>query len=166
MSLPLLPARIAFPVQPSTVNVLALAPAVRLTVSIPASVSLPRPASVVPVSVKSTFADSVTMSSPPPPSKASLPARPVNVSSPPRPNRVLPRAFPWSVSANPVPVTFSIPSAVESVNDNPDTTTCVVVSERSTLTPPLARVVKSSVSLSALPISEIVTTADSVPLKT
>ena len=76
------------------------------------------------------------------------------------------RAFPTSVSANAVPATFSRPVSLDSVSDKPDTTACAVVTARSTVTPPLARLVKSSVSVSAFATSTIVTLADSVPTKT
>ena len=66
-----------------TVNVLTPLPAVRFAPSIPARVSLPTPVSVVEVSVKSTSADSTTVSIPSPPAKESLPAPPLKVSSPP-----------------------------------------------------------------------------------
>ena len=76
------------------------------------------------------------------------------------------RAFPMSVSANAVPTTFSIPVSLESVSVRPDTIACAAVDARSTLTPPLARAVKSSVSVSALAPSTIVTFTAAVPAKT
>ena len=79
---------------------------------------------------------------------------------------MLARVLPTRESAKAVPVTFSIPVSVESVSVSPDTSVCAVVRARSTLMPPLARFVKSSVSLSASASSMIVTLADSVPVKT
>ena len=130
----------------------------------PASRSVPRPASPVAVSVKSTFPDSITVSEPLPPSRLSFPPRPVRVSSPASPTSRLPRAFPWSVSANAVPVTFSRPVDVESVSVSPDTTVWAAVTAKSMLTPPVNRFAKSSVSLSVFAPSTTVTLADSVPL--
>ena len=164
MSFPAPPERTALPVQPSTVIVFAPAFPVRLTLSMPASRSVPRPASPVAVSVKSTFPDSVTVSEPLPPSRLSFPPRPESVSSPATPESVLPRAFPWSVSANAVPVTFSIPVVLESVSVSPEPTAWAAVTARSMLTPPLNRFEKSSVSLSVFAASTIVTLADSIPL--
>ena len=174
MSLPAPPVRRALPVQFCTVNVFAPLAAVRMTPSIPASVSLPRPVRVEGVSVKSASADTTTVSVPSPPSRLSLPAPPVNVSSPTRPasasspvrpSNVLSLAFPRIVSASTVPMTFSIPLSLDSVSANPDTTAWAVVTARSRLTAPLASAVKSSVSVSASATSTIVTLPDSVPEK-
>ena len=172
--MPAPPERIALPVQALSVNVFAPLPAVRLTVSMPASESVPRPTSPAAVSVKSTSADSTMVSVPSPPSKLSSPAPPVNVSSPvrpasvsspARPARVLSLAFPRMVSACAVAMTFSIPVALESVTVNPATSVWAVVTARSRFTPPLRRPETSSVSISASVISTIVTLADSVPEK-
>ena len=154
------------PVQLCTVNVFTPLPAVRFTLSIPASVSVPIPASVVGVSVKSTSADATTVSVPAPPTHVSFPARPENVSSPARPESELSLVFPTSVSANAVPVTFSIPLALESDSDKPATSVCAVVTARSIVTPPFNSPVKSSVSASVSAPSTIVTLAASVPVKT
>ena len=62
-------------------------------------------------------------------------------------------------------MTFSIAWSLDSVTVNPDAAVCVVVTARSTVTPPLAKLVKSSVSASASAISTIVTVAESVPAK-
>ena len=90
----------ALPVQPSTVNVLALAPAERLTASMLASESVPSPVSPAAVSVKSTSADSTTVSVPAPPRNVSLPDRPANVLS---------EASPTIESSNRVPTTLRNP---------------------------------------------------------
>ena len=165
---------VATPVQPCTVNVFALAPAVRFALSMLASVSVPSPVSVVEASVKSMSADSITVSVPMPPSKLSSPAEPMKVSSPVRPTSVsaparpesrLSLVFPRSVSANAVPVTSSIPVTEESLSVKPGTTVCEPVTARSRLTAPLARFVKSSVSVSLFAASLIVTVAASVPRK-
>ena len=154
------------PVQLCTVNVFAPLPAVRMAPSIAASVSVPRPESVVGVSVKSTSAEATTVSVPAPPSRLSLPTPPESVSSPASPESELSRVFPTSVSANAVPVMFSIPVALESVSVKPATTVCAVVTARSIVTPPFRRPEKSSVSASLSATSTIVTLADSIPLKT
>ena len=153
------------PVQLSTVNLFAVAPAERFTVSMPSSESLPIPVSVVAASVKSTFTDSITVSVPAPPRKVSFPNSAVNVSLPARPESTLSFVFPRSVSASAVPITFSIPVDEESVSVRPDTIDCAAVDERSTLTPPLASAVKSSVSVSLFADSTIVTFAARVPVK-
>ena len=132
----------------------------------PASVSLPTPVSIVEASVKSTSADSTTVSVPSPPSRLSSPARPVSKSSPASPRRELSRALPRRTSAKAVPVTLSMPVELESVRVSPDTSVCAVVAARSTLMPPLARFEKSSVSVSTSAPSTTVTLADSVPVKT
>ena len=75
-------------------------------------------------------------------------------------------AFPMITSSSAVPMTFSIPVSLESVSVKPATSVCAVVDARSTLTPPLARAVKSSVSVSALAPSTIVTFAAAAPAKT
>ena len=174
-SFPAAPERIALPVQALSVNVFALLPAVRFAPSMPASVSLPTPVSVVGVSVKSTSADSTTVSIPSPPAKASFPAPPVKVSSPPRPASVssparpasvLSRELPRTASANAVPTTFSIPVALDSATVNPATSVWAVVTARSRFTPPLRRLEKSSASVSASSASTMVTLADAVPEKT
>ena len=152
------------PAQPLAVKVLALCPPVRLTDSMPASVSLPTPVSAAAESVKSTSADSVAVSLPAPPSSVSLPKPPVSVSSPASPVNTLSRAFPTSVSDSAVPTTFSIPIALERVSVKPDTTACAFVTARKTFTPPLASAEKSSVSLSASAASTIVTPPDGLPL--
>ena len=173
--MPAPPERIALPVQPATTNVFASLPAVRLTVSIPACVSVPSPVSVVGVRVKSTSADSTMVSVPAPPSKRSSPAPPVNVSSPvrpasvsspARPASVLSLAFPRMVSASVVPMTFSIPVPLDSVTVNPATSVWAVVTARSSVTPPFRRPETSSVSASTFPASTIVTLDDSMPEKT
>ena len=69
-----------------------------------------------------------------------------------------------SVSA--VPMTFSIPVALDSVTVNPDASVWAVVTARSSVTPPLRRLEKSSVSESASSDSTTVTLADRVPEKT
>ena len=163
--MPAPPVRTALPFQPSTVIVFAPAFPVRFTLSMSASVSLPRPVRPAAVSVKSTFPDSITVSEPLPPSRLSFPPRPESVSSPATPESVLPRAFPWSESANAVPVTFSRPVDVESVSISPEPSAWAAVTARSMLTPPLNRFEKSSVSLSVFVASTIVTLADSIPLK-
>ena len=132
----------------------------------PASESVPRPASPAAVSVKSTFPASITVSEPLPPSRLSFPPRPVRVSSPASPASVLPRAFPRSVSASAVPVTFSIPVVLESVSVRPETSAWAAVTARSMLTPPFNRFEKSSVSVSAAAASTTITPADEVPVKT
>ena len=132
----------------------------------PERASIPTPVSVEAPSVKSTSADSVTVSPPVPPVTVSSPSRPPSVSSPASPATTLSRALPRSVSASAVPVTFSSPVALESVRVSPDTTDCAVVAARSRLTAPLARPVKSSESLSASAASTIVTLADTVPVNT
>ena len=157
--------RIASPAQSLTVNVFAPAPVERLTVSMLASESVPSPTRLAAASVKLTSADSATVSVPSPPMNVSLPARPVSVSSPPSPERVLARVLPSSTSAKADPVTFSILVSLDSVTVNAVTTVCVVVTARSTVTPPLARLVKSSVSVSASAVSTIVTLAERVPAK-
>ena len=147
----------AIPAHPLSVKVLALCPPVRLTDSMRASVSLPTPASAAAESVKSTSADSRTVSLPAPPSKVSLPARPVNTSLPASPVNTLSRAFPTSVSASAVPTTFSMPVAVERVSVSPSIGVCAVVAARSKLTAAFAIAEKSSVSLSASAASSILT---------
>ena len=173
--MPAPPERIALPAQALSVNVFAPLPAVRLTVSMTASESVPRPTSPAAVRVKSTSADSTMVSVPSPPSKLSSPIPPVNVSSPAwpasvsspaRPARVLSLAFPRMVSANAVPLTFSIPVSLESVTVNPATSVWAVVTARSRFTPPLRRPATSSVSASTFPASTMVTIADSLPVKT
>ena len=148
---------VAFPAQAFTVNVFWLAPAVSLAASIPVSVSLPTPVSEEGVSVKSTSADSTTVSVPLAPSRRSSPARPESTLS---------RELPMSASANAVPSAFSIPVAVESVSVKPVAIDCGVVDPRSSARPPLERAEKSSVSASASAPSTTVTLADSVPAKT
>ena len=74
--------------------------------------------------------------------------------------------LPRSVSASAVPMTSSIPVAEESVSVEPVTSVCAVVDAKSIVTPPLARFVKSSVSVSASAPSVIVTLAAAVPVKT
>ena len=148
---------VALPVQAFTVNVFAPAPAVRIAASIPASVSLPTPVREEGVRVKSTSADSTTVSVPAPPSRRSSPARPENTLS---------RELPASVSANAVPTTFSIPVAVESVSVKPVAIDCSAVAARSTARPPLESSEKSSVSASASADSMTVTLADKAPVKT
>ena len=157
---------IAVPVQLFTVNVFALAPAETFTVSMPSSESLPIPVSPSAVSVKLTSADSVTVSDPAPPRKVSLPDRPVNVSLPARPESRLSLVFPTSVSASAVPMTFSIPVTEESVSVNPTATAWAAVDDRSKVTAPLARSLKSSVSVSASAASTSVTFAAAVPRNT
>ena len=157
--------RIASPAQSATVNVFAPAPAERLTASMLASESVPSPTRLVAASVKLTSADSATVSVPSPPAHVSLPARPASVSSPPSPESVLARVLPRSTSAKAEPMTFSTPVSFDSVTVNPVTTVCVEFTERSTFTPPLARLVKSSVSASPFPASTIVTRAERVPAK-
>ena len=157
------PARIKAPAQPATVNVFAPAPAVRLAVSTLPSESVPSPTRLAAKIVKSTSADSATVSVPSPPANVSLPARPVSVSSPPSPESVLARVLPRSTSPKAEPMTFSIAWSLDSVTVNPDAAVCVVVTARSTVTPPLAKLVKSSVSASASAISTIVTVAESAP---
>ena len=166
---------VALPLHSCTVIVFALAPAVRFTRSMLARVSVPSPVSVVEASVKSTSADSVTVSVPMPPSKLSFPAepmkesspfRPMSVSAPARPESTLSLVFPRTVSANAVPVTFSIPVTEESFSVKPDTSVCAVATARSRFTPPFWSPVKSSVSVSALAPSTIVTLAESIPRKT
>ena len=147
-------------------NVFAPIPAVRISSSTRASVSLPAPVSVAAASVKLTSADSATVSLPAPPSKASLPSRPDSVSSPASPESTLSLVLPRSVSANAVPMTFSRSVSLDRVSVNPAATVCAVVTVRSRLTPSFASVVKSSVSVSAFATSTIVTFADAVPVKT
>ena len=137
--------RVALPAQPCTVNVFALAPDVRFTLSMLASVLLPSPVSVAAASMKSMSADSIAVSVPVPPSKLSFPAEPMKVSSPARPASVsaparpestLSLAFPRTVSANAVPMTFSIPVTEESVSVKPGTSVCAVATASSRITPP------------------------------
>ena len=148
---------VALPAQAFTVKVFAPAPAMSRAASIPASVSLPTPESVVGVSVKSTSPDSTTVSVPAPPSRRSSPARP---------EKVLSRVLPTSVSANTVPMAFSSPVAVESVTVKPVAIDCGVVTPRSSARPPLEIPEKSSVSASASADSTTVTLATRAPAKT
>ena len=157
---------VAAPVQLSIVNLFALAPAERFTVSMLSSESLPIPASPAAVSVKSTSADSTTVSVPAPPRKVSLPDRPANVSFPASPESELSLVFPRSVSASAVPTTFSIPVDEESVSVKPAATVWAAVDARSRFTAPVARSLKSRVSESASAASTSVTFAAVVPRNT
>ena len=111
----------------------------------------------------------MTLTSPTVLTNVSIPSRPSVVSRPASPRKTLSRLFPDIVSAALLPTTFSMPSLLKSVTNNPDFTSCAVVCVRSTVspTPPVSVTAeRSRVSLSALATSTILTLVDVPPTNT